>query len=144
MSVDVLYFYMYVALFFSSFVVEVHLVDFASNCSYTKYVQQKSGARIFSAELLPTTFYGAIKLICNQVIHESEIVCRFLSKKHSLKHRLDLSTSIEKTSGFNPWMTRLQINLIALYHQPRHVPTSRKIMSSENITNKFRQKPGQH
>jgi hypothetical protein len=44
--------------------------------------------------------YRAIKLICNRVIHESEIVCRFLNKKHSLKHRLDLSISIEKTYGF--------------------------------------------
>jgi hypothetical protein len=25
--------------------------------------------------------YRAIKLICNRVIHESEIVCRFLNKK---------------------------------------------------------------
>jgi hypothetical protein len=44
--------------------------------------------------------YAAIKLICNRVIHESEIVCRFLNKKHSLKHRLDLGISIEKTYGF--------------------------------------------
>jgi hypothetical protein len=44
--------------------------------------------------------YPAIKLICNRVIHESEIVCRFLNKKHSLKHRLDLGISIEKTYGF--------------------------------------------
>jgi hypothetical protein len=44
--------------------------------------------------------YRAIKLICNRVIHESEIVCRFLNKKHSLKHRLDLGISIEKTYGF--------------------------------------------
>jgi hypothetical protein len=36
--------------------------------------------------------YRAIKLICNRVIHESEIVCRFLNKKHSLKHRLDLGS----------------------------------------------------
>jgi hypothetical protein len=45
--------------------------------------------------------YRAIKLICNQVIHESEIVGRFLNKKHSLKHRLNLGVSIEK------WMIRL-------------------------------------
>jgi hypothetical protein len=44
--------------------------------------------------------YRAIKLICNRVIHESEIVCRFLNKKHSLKHKLDLGISIEKTYGF--------------------------------------------
>jgi hypothetical protein len=43
--------------------------------------------------------YRTIKLICNRVIHESEIVCRFLNKKYSLKHRLDLSISIEKTYG---------------------------------------------
>jgi hypothetical protein len=43
---------------------------------------------------------NAIKLICNRVIHESEIVCRVMNKKHSLKHRLDLSISIEKTYGF--------------------------------------------
>jgi hypothetical protein len=45
--------------------------------------------------------YQAIKLICNRVIHESEIVCRFLNKKHSLKLRLNLGVSIEK------WMIRL-------------------------------------
>jgi hypothetical protein len=42
----------------------------------------------------PEKTYRAIKLICNRVIHESEIVCRFLNKKHSLKHRLDLGISI--------------------------------------------------
>jgi hypothetical protein len=31
------------------------------------------------------SIYRAIKLICNRVIHESEIVCRFLNKKRSLK-----------------------------------------------------------
>jgi uncharacterized protein YjaZ len=36
------------------------------------------------------------------IIHEFEIVCRFLTKKHSLKHRLDLGISIEKTYGSNP------------------------------------------
>jgi hypothetical protein len=46
------------------------------------------------------SIYRAIKLICNRVIHESEIVCRFLNKKRSLKHRLDLGISIEKTHGF--------------------------------------------
>jgi hypothetical protein len=46
------------------------------------------------------TKYRAIKLICNRVIHESKIICRFLNKKHSLKHRLDLGTSIEKRYGF--------------------------------------------
>jgi hypothetical protein len=45
--------------------------------------------------------YRAIKLICNRVIYESDIVCRFLNKKHSLKHRLNPGVSIEK------WMTRL-------------------------------------
>jgi hypothetical protein len=34
------------------------------------------------------------KLICNRVIHESEIVCVSLNKNHSLKHRLDLGISI--------------------------------------------------
>jgi hypothetical protein len=29
--------------------------------------------------------YPAIKLICNRVIHESEIVCRFLNKKTQFK-----------------------------------------------------------
>jgi hypothetical protein len=29
-----------------------------------------------------------------------KIVCRLLNKKHSLKHRLDLGISIEKTLGF--------------------------------------------
>jgi hypothetical protein len=62
------------------------------------------------------SIYRAIKLICNRVIHESEIVCRSLNKKRSLKHRLDLGISIEKTHGFKSiWMTRLQINLIARY-----------------------------
>jgi hypothetical protein len=45
--------------------------------------------------------YRAIKLICNRVIYESDIVCRFLNKKHSLKHRLNPGVSIEK------WMTPL-------------------------------------
>jgi hypothetical protein len=44
--------------------------------------------------------YRAIKLICNRVIPESEFICRFLNKKLSLKHRLDLGISIEKTYGF--------------------------------------------
>jgi hypothetical protein len=34
--------------------------------------------------------------VCNRVIHEFEIVCCFLNKKH----RLDLGISIEKTYGF--------------------------------------------
>jgi hypothetical protein len=55
--------------------------------------------------------YRAIKLICNRVTHESEIVCRFLNKKHSLKHRLDLGISHINRKE----MTRLQINLITLY-----------------------------
>jgi hypothetical protein len=38
----------------------------------------------------PEKTYPAIKLICNRVIHESEIVCRFLNKKQ----RLDLDISI--------------------------------------------------
>jgi hypothetical protein len=38
----------------------------------------------------PEKTYPAIKLVCNRVIHESEIVCRFLNKKQ----RLDLDISI--------------------------------------------------
>jgi hypothetical protein len=40
-------------------------------------------------------FQRAIKLICNRVIHESVIVCRYLNST-LYKHRLDLDISIAK------------------------------------------------
>ncbi|CAH1366628.1 unnamed protein product [Tenebrio molitor] len=55
--------------------------------------------------------YRAIKIICNRVCHESEIVSGYLNKKH----RLDLGISIEKTFGFKSMDDSIQITLIALY-----------------------------
>jgi hypothetical protein len=40
------------------------------------FIKQNIKQRMICTEL-----YRAIKLICNRVIHESEIVCRFLNKK---------------------------------------------------------------
>jgi hypothetical protein len=70
--------------------------DFSSSAHLKKRKQSFLNHRKCSYIL----YYRAIKLISNRVIHESGIVCRFLNKKHSLKHRLDQGISIEKTYGF--------------------------------------------
>jgi hypothetical protein len=65
--------------------------------------------------------YRAIKLICNRVTHESEIVCRYLNftlQKAQLETQVRCINRKRHTDS-NPWMTRLQINLIARYMYER-------------------------
>jgi hypothetical protein len=49
--------------------------------------------------------YRAIKLICNRITHESEIVCHFLNKKTQLK------TQVRSGHINRKDMTRLQMIL---------------------------------
>jgi hypothetical protein len=67
-----------------------NITSFSENVLLTYFEEFSNTLKPYSKIMYFCYIYRAIKLICNRAIHESEIVCRFLNKKHSLKHRLDL------------------------------------------------------